>query len=363
MEILDNTYMEAVLNVGLVMSGMSIALIMITMVAHWLAERRQQHTLAFDRVNEPIVMNYLIGKTPQISVISAMGQEPSEAMNLLMELSRKLQPSAQSRLLPLFTGFSAVEKEITELDSPHAKRRIQAAERLAFLKNETSAEALVHALEDEAVAVRYGAARSLAAHGRPEFIEPTLLAFDLEHEINWFRLVEIISDYGPVAAPTLLTILEDPQWRESSSILNVVIRALGLLEELQAVGPLIELLHHPDLSVRLNAARALGDIGDPAAILPISALSHDPDAAMRKKAVDAMGRLQAETQIPVLEEALADESWWVRFSAAEALYSLGETGIRKLRDIRKNTHDVYVHDICSQILSEHELHNQKGNPS
>lgn len=363
MEILNYNYIPALMLVGLVISGISLVLVMITTVTHWLAERRFQHTLAFDRTNEPMVMSYLMGGVPQLAVISSIGQDPSEAMSLLMELLRKLQPSAQSRLLPLFAGLSVVKEEIVALENPHAKRRMQAAERLAYLKNETSAEALVHALGDEVLAVRYGAARSLAAHARPEFIEPTLRAFDAEHHINWFRLVEIINDYGPVAAPTLLAMLENPQWRRSSNILNVVIRALGMLEELRAVRPLIDLLHYPELSVRLNAVRALGDIGDPVAILPVSALSHDSDAEMRRNAVVAIGKLHAINQIPVLEQALSDASWWVRVSAAEALYSLGEAGIERLTDIRRNTHDVYVHDICSQVLTEHEVHNQKGNPS
>ncbi len=363
MEILDYNYTSKIMNIGIALSLMTILLIIITTVIHWIAERRRHHTLVFDQMHEPMVMNYLEGRVPRYTVIGSMAEESSEAMDLLMELSRKLQPSAQSRLLRLFSGLPGVEEEINAIDSPHAKRRLQAAERLAFVKNETSAEALLRALEDESVAVRYCAARSLAAHARPEFIEPTLLAFDADHEINWFRLVEVVHDYGSVAVPTLLRMLKDPQWAQSTNILNVVIRALGMLEAQQAVRPLMDLLHHPDMSVRHHAARALGDIGDPAAILSVTELSHDPEADVRRKAVEAIGKLRAETQIPVLEQALGDPSWWVRLAAAEALYAIGPAGIERLKEVRRDTHDIYVHDICSQVLSEHDVHNSNGKPS
>ncbi|HEX5791168.1 MAG TPA: HEAT repeat domain-containing protein [Luteolibacter sp.] len=363
MEILNQNMSVLAWNAGLLLMALSVALVLVIAIVHWRAERRRRHTLEFDQVNEPLVMSYLEGHVPQIAVIGSMGGEPSEAMDLLMELSRKLQPTAQSRLLPIFAGLPGVDQEVTALESPHAKRRLQAAERLAFLKNESSTEALLHALGDEVVAVRYGAARSLAAHGKPETIEPTLKAFDARHEINWFRLVEIILEYGPAASPVLLSMLANPDWSGSGNILHVVIRSLGLLKERRAVEPLIGMLNHTDIGVRLNAARALGDIGDPQAIEPVSGLSHDPDWAVRKKAVEAIGKLHAETQMPVLEEALSDPSWWVRFTAAEALYALGAHGIDRLKEIRRNTHDIYVHDICSQVLSEHDVHNQKANPS
>jgi hypothetical protein len=363
MEILDHNFLPLALNIGLALSGMIVLLLMIITAVHWRADRQQKHTIAFDRVNEPLLMSYMECNTPQMVVIKSMEGKPLEAMRLLMEFSKKLKPIEQSRLLPLFTGLIAVDVETSALNSPSTKRRLQAAERLGYLKNETSADALLHALEDEVMAVRYCAARSLAAHGQTKHIEATLLAFDTEHEINWLRLVEITCDYGSFAVPTLLSVLENSQRKYPNNIINVAIRALGVLKEPQAVHELIHLLDHSDFSIRLNAARALGDIGDPAAISPIAELSHDPDWAVRNKAVEAIGKLHAKMHIPILTEALSDSSWWVRFSAAHALHSLGHPGIEKLKEIKKSTHDLYAHDMCSQVLGEHGVLEINNNPS
>jgi len=363
MEILNYNFYPLALNISLVLSSMIVILLVIITATHWQADRQKKRAIAFDHVNEPLLKSYIEGDTPETVVIKSMEDNPLEAIRLLMEFSKKLQPSEQSQLLPLFSELIEVAKETTALNSPSTKRRLQAAERLGYLKNETSADALLYALEDEVMEIRYCAARSLAAHGETKHIEPTLLAFDTEHEINWLRLVEITCDYGSSAVPTLLSVLENTQSKYPNNIINVAIRALGVLKEHQAVHELIQLLDHSDFSIRLNAARALGEIGDPVAIPPIAELSHDPDWAVRNKAVEAIGKLHAEMHIPILTEALCDSSWWVRFSAAQALHSLGLSGIEKLKYIMKSTHDAYAHDMCCQVLGEHDLLVINNNPS
>ena len=363
MEILNHNLLPIALNIGLVLSGMIVLLLMIITAVHWQSDRQQKHAIAFDRNNEQLLVSYIECNIPVTEVIKSVKKKPLEAMRLLMEFSKKLQPVDQSRLLPLFGELIEVDEETSSLNSPSLKRRLQAAERLGYLKNETSANALLHALEDELMEVRYCAARSLAAHGQTKYIEPTLLAFDTEHEINWLRLVEIICDYGSLAVPSLLSVLENSQRKYPNYIVNVAIRVLGVLKEPRAVHELIHLLDHSDFSIRLNAARALGEIGDPAAIPPIAELSHDRDWAVRNKAIEAIGKLHAKTHIPILIEALSDSSWWVRFSSAQALRSLGQHGIQKLKEIMKSTHDVYAHDMCCQILGEHGLLEITNNPS
>lgn len=363
MEILNYNLSSLALNIGLVISGMSAVLLMITTAVHWHKDRRKTQTMAFDKINEPLVMSYLDGKTPQIQVIKSMENDPMEAMQLLMDIHKKLPPTEQSRLLHLFAALPHVDNEISALDSPFTKRRLQAAERLGYLRNEGSAQALLHALEDDVLAVRFCAARSLAAHGNTDFIEPTLLAFETEPDIDRLRLVEIVLDYGTPAIPKLLAIIDSAKGKYSNNIMNVAIRALGTFKEPRSVNPLIRLLDHSEFSIRLNAARALGNIGDPAAISPVAELSRDPDWSVRNKAIQAMGKLHAESQIPVLVEALADPSWWVRYSAAQSLYSLGQPGIDKLNEIMNHTQDLSAHDMCCQVIGEHDLHDIKNNPS
>jgi len=292
MEILNHNLLPIALNIGLVLSGMIVLLLMIITAVHWQSDRQQKHAIAFDRINEQLLVSYIECNIPVTEVIKSVKKKPLEAMRLLMEFSKKLQPVDQSRLLPLFGELIEVDEETSSLNSPSLKR-----------------------------------------------------------------------DYGSLAVPSLLSVLENSQRKYPNYIVNVAIRVLGVLKEPRAVHELIHLLDHSDFSIRLNAARALGEIGDPAAIPPIAELSHDRDWAVRNKAIEAIGKLHAKTHIPILIEALSDSSWWVRFSSAQALRSLGQPGIQKLKEIMKSTHDVYAHDMCCQVLGEHGLLEITNNPS
>lgn len=356
MEILELHITEIAVYLGIAITSLALLLLIITSIVHWLEDRRLDRSMLFDRFKRPMIMSYLDGHTPKLTVIRALEKKPTQAMELLLEMSRKLQPEAQARLLPLFADLPHVEDETNALHSRLTKRRIAAAERLGLLQNESSDQALLDALHDEVLAVRYSAACSLAAHCKPEHIEPILQAFDAEHEINWYRLVEIMVEFGEVATPALLSIIDNPQSPYSHNIVNVAIRALGILKERRAVPALIEQLKSTELSIRLNAAHALGDIGDPAAINALSELRNDSEWVVRADAIEAMGKLHPDDKLPELIEALHDTSWWARYCAAQTICSLGPAGIKALRGVMHSTHDPHVHDVCIDVLSEQEVH-------
>ena len=298
MEFLNHNLTLLTFYLGLLVFSLTLVLLTIITLIHWRRDRWIDHSILFDKLKRPVIMSYIEGNTPKLAVIHAIEKEPTEAMNLLLDISRKLQANAQAQLLPIFEGLPDSEQEIEAIGSPHTKRRIAAAERLALLHNKASNEALLGALKDEVMAVRYSAACALAEHGRMEDLEPILLAFDAEHEINWYRLVEVTLTYGPEAVPVLMRVLGEPPGRYSLNILNVAIRALGALKAKQAIGPLINLLKHDAFSIRLNAAHALGDIGDPTASQALAELRHDPQWHVRFDAMEAMGKLHDESKIP-----------------------------------------------------------------
>ena len=223
MEFLDHNLTMFAFYLGLLICGLTLVLMTIVTLVHWLKDRWIDHSMLFDRFKRPMIMSYIEGHTPKITVIKAIEKEPTEAMNLLLDISHDLQPYAQARLLPIFESLPGVEKEIDAINSPHTKRRIAAAERLALLQNPDSEDALLEALNDEVMAVRYSAACALAEHGRVQDLEPILLAFDAEHEINWYRLVEVTLTYGLDAVPTLLRVLDNPTGGYSHNIVNVAI--------------------------------------------------------------------------------------------------------------------------------------------
>ena len=64
MEILNYNFYPLALNIGLVISSMIVILIVIITATHWQTDRKQKCAIAFDRVNEPLLMSYIEGSIP-----------------------------------------------------------------------------------------------------------------------------------------------------------------------------------------------------------------------------------------------------------------------------------------------------------
>lgn len=356
MEILGPNFLPIVLNIAILLTALSVLLLIGVTLLHWLTDVREEERESFDSAIKPMILSYLNGEMAGDQLIRTMRQDPSEAIHLLMHQSIELAPTERHRLQPLFAALINVEEEITALHSGNVKRRILAAECLGYIKSEAASEALLEVLDDEVPAIRLSAARSLAAHGVTEAIEPILQALDLPSELNELREVEAIFDFGPSAVPELISVLSNSGGKYSDNAVIVAARVLGLLKAGGAVSPLIDLLKSPSVSVRINSAHALGEIGDSDAVTALVALADDPAWEVRNKAMKSIGELQAVGEIPVLSNALSDTSWWVRFSAAQALHSLGQAGIAKLQEVMGASDESEdAHEICRDVLEEHNI--------
>jgi HEAT repeat protein len=87
----------------------------------------------------------------------------------------------------------------------------------------------------------------------------------------------------------------------------------------------------------------------------IAKLADDPAWEVRNMVMQAAGKLRYVDFAPALSKALADPAWWVRFSAAQSLFLLGESGIRSLRDATTGATDRYASDMSRQVLEEHGI--------
>ncbi len=72
------------------------------------------------------------------------------------------------------------------------------------------------------------------------------------------------------------------------------------------------------------------------------------------RAAAALGRLGAEEDCPRLLELLADQEWWVRYRAAEALIGLPFLDRGALERMRDGITDRYGRDMFDQVLAERE---------
>jgi len=353
MEILGPTALRIAFDVALVLAAMSAVVLAVIIGVRLAAQNESRRMAHFRRETEPLVTACLAGRAEKAALIAALQRDPTHGLTLLMEISDRLEPADRIQLKPLFAALPLREEEIAALISRQWQRRLQAAARLGYLGDGPAIPALVGALRDPIMNVRFAAARSLAALGANENIRDIVLAFDLPGEMNQRRVAEVLRDFGPAGGPELLKILASERGTYSDNAIGVVVRVLGMLRITEAIEPLLPLLQSPEFRVRLNAVRSLGLMGNHGTADEVAKLANDPAWEVRNVVVQSLGRMHAIKHITILADALRDSSWWVRFSAAQALWNLGDEGRRTLTEAMTGSPDRYARDMSRQILEEH----------
>lgn len=179
---------------------------------------------------------------------------------------------------------------IPVLDCPNLNARSRATNILGRLGNETAIPALCQALNNQDTEVRWRAAIGLANLG------------------------------NKTAIPALLERLEDP----SSQVRLEVAYALGKLGHEAAVPGLFQGLNHMDYSIRKKAAKTLGDLGG---YVAISALQQSLEKGNKGDVIDIVNSCNRKMLTSVLLEAVLDSSLKIRKTAVNALGYCGDNAV------------------------------------
>ena len=335
---------------------MSLVLLITTILLRILTDRRIARDAEFHRLAKPVIRSFLAEETSPETAAAILRKDPRGGMLLLMEESRSLGEGGRERLLPLLALLSYGKVEATHLRSRNWEKRLRAVEALGYLGDDDSLPDLMNALGDNLLLVRFAAAESLCRLGCQNAVEPILRSLDVAGDVSQRRVAEIITTLGAHAAEPILSILQNPSSTENA--LGIAARVSGMLRIHRASEPLKRLLHHHSQNVRLNTVRSLASIlgsGDHEVITMISSLGEDSSWEVRCSVMNALGRLGATREIPLLLNGLSDPQWWVRHNAAEALYEIGEPGIKALKDAVEGHVDGYGRDVSREVLQQHGI--------
>jgi hypothetical protein len=156
-----------------------------------------------------------------------------------------------------------------------------------------------------------------------EFV--TLLAEERDRQVR-ARMCQVLAKVGPSIVPILIGWLEDARW----FLVRNVVHVLGKIGDEAAFNPVVRLLGHPHMRVRIEGLRALALIAPARAARPILSLCRDTDPEVRLEAIRALGALRRDEALPVLREvavgAAGRADLALREEAVEALAALGTAG-------------------------------------
>ena len=144
-------------------------------------------------------------------------------------------------------------------------------------------------------------ARYLGLVAREAIREFTALLADERDRQVRARMCQVLAKVGPSIVPTLVEGLGDPRW----FLVRNLVHVLGKIGDEAAFAPVVTLLGHSHLRVRIEAVRALALIAPARAASPILPLSRDVDPEVRLEAVRALGALRRDEAVPVLRDVAA----------------------------------------------------------
>jgi hypothetical protein len=213
----------------------------------------------------------------------------------------------------------AVKSAVAALDSHNAEERRSALKSLAQMNHPAAYAALVGAVQHPLRDVRVDAG--------------FLLAKQTQHK-------------DPAAVPGLLDALTD----EDGRIRIAACKALGEIGHASAVPELLRIMTgSADADLRWQATGALGKIGE-AAVPGLTEALKDNDWKVRRSAAEALWGMREPGAVPALVEALTDRNDVVRQAAAGALSGLGELAVPGLTEALRHR-DAAVRQVAADTLN------------
>lgn len=346
----ESQVLQAMWTVSLALSLMSLAVMACLILRRLAAERREMKmaqrgkeisNCMYAALKSPIALT--VGSLPAVAPA-----EFPEVIRIALDRLRSLRGEDVRRIVELLELWNMPPFIRRTAEQGKKGRRIQALTLLGHFSDGESLAVLLRQADASDIYVQIAALRALALRGAKQHIGQIVASISRSKHTNTLMLSDILRRFGEPAVPTLL------QLAKSDANLDVrvsALMALGAIGALEGVDELIALSSDKAPEIRANAIAALGNIGDGRAAEAIAGHLGESEIGVRLKTVQALGKLQMSSTMPKLAACLADDNWWMRYRAAEALHHFGHMGIAALKAFSARSDR--TGEIARQVLGEH----------
>jgi HEAT repeat protein len=310
-----------------------------------------------------------------MAAVSLLAAGPHErAAETLLEMSTADDTDSRVEAIKGFGAWgnsAAYDPTVTALDDPQPAVRRAAASALAHIDEGRALETLVRALSDADHSVREAVAASIGTIGLP-CLDPTVNALDdpaLEDgALLALERLTVDSRADRIRAYALNRVTRALHyhrlWMQTDSLLRRddraqlladslryvakrhginALRAIGALDDSNAVALAIDSLNSADSLQRANAVETLDSIADRDLVRPVLRL-WEPSGS----AADAYGHIAPES---ALRQSLQDKDPWLRACAALAAGGVDEPEVHsQLTDLARSDPDSTVRETAAAAL-------------
>ena len=262
--------------------------------------------------------------------------EQIEAMRMSVELAEFVRGSDRDALLRRAEQLGIRKTLHKQAVSRIAQDRLLAAEALAMFPEE--AERVGSMLDDRNPDVRLGAALAMAQNHVAPPARDLVARLGLGTTEHSLLIVSLMRDLVERDDEDVEAMLYDPSLPDAAKLAATdALAESGRVAQAPLVAWMAEAAAgETELLPRIY--HALGRIGHPAGHRAIARGLDHADWQVRAAAAQAAGMTRFIGAIERLVQLLADDEWWVRFRAGEALARLGKPGIEALLQVTSDGH-------------------------
>jgi HEAT repeat protein len=224
-------------------------------------------------------------------------------------------------------------------------RRVTALQRLERAHHPAVPRLIRSVLNDPDLRIATAAIRTLGDIGDDWAVELLIDALKRGYGPR-SRIAAELEELAPAPGQRLVPLLRD--WNPAVRFWGAsLLRPYPELAE----GTLIELTWDPDPNVRASAVETLGTRSGRAAGVALLARLDDSEWFVRVHAARAAGQVLGVEAAPTVARLLADERWWVRTAAKDALRGLGADAVSSLLSILAHE-DPFARNGAAEVLQD-----------
>ncbi len=233
--------------------------------------------------------------------------------------------------------------------TPHTEwgrwRRITALQRLERAHHPAAPRLVRSVLDDPYERIAAAGIRTLGDMGDDWAIDILIDALR-RGQGSRSRIAAELEQLAPAPGPRLVSLLRD---------LNPAVRFWGaaLLQSYPDLGgpTLVELTWDQDPNVRAAVVETLGTRSGKSIETALLARLDDKEWFVRVHAARAVGHVVGAEAAPSITRLLADERWWVRTAAKDALRGMGSDAVPSLLSVLTH-HDLFARNGAAEVLQD-----------
>ena len=296
--------------------------------------RTSQYWARLEQEWEPAILGVLSREDPeQVMWDRVRDEDELYFIDFLLRYARRVGGDERVVLAQLARPY--LPKIHSRGRTGDAERRARSVQTLSVLGINDYIDEIIAALDDPSPLVAMTAARALMRREHPEYAPEVLRRLHRFTTWSSHYLASMLSAVGPQIAADVRRLFLNPDADTHSR--SIAAEALAELNDLASAEAAVQVIENEDDHDLVGAAlRLLGRIGLPTHLDRVRQLCRSRDFVIRIHALTALGQLGHAEDIPVLREALDDQSPWVARHAADGIRNLGGTEV--LRQIAESDH-------------------------